>query len=364
MVFLSETVDKHESLKAIMLIVLGFLSLITILTLSEDETLIRFEIRICKFILVILMILALYEIVSGNHLPVSKFCDSAYLKSRNISANTKIHLATGVFYNENDFSAFISIFSPLFFDFFQGNKIKSFFNLVGIFLIVFIFIINDAWICWIAFLMSLILYLIMRPQKPFYKSIAFLSFVIIIKRFGLYMITRLVYIFAKITGNRSLLNRGEKFQIEKSKFNDILSEQINNSENGVGSAFRRMYTYGESIKHTFLDTYGFGYGPGSFSNFSTSLNDKNMLLNPHCMWIEILAEYGAFLFIAFFSCLIYAFFTLIKLFKKTKSDLIPIICAIDISFAIASFAPSSLFAVSYMWIPIGLSFATINVYKK
>lgn len=364
MLFLSETVDKHEGLKTIMLIVLGLLSLIAIITLVEDKNSIRYALIICKIILVILIILALYEIASGNHLSVSKFCDLSYLKSRSISADTKIHLATGVFYNENDFSAFISTFAPPFFDVFQKNKLTSLLNLVCIILIIFILIINDAWICWIALLVSLIFYSIMRPQKPFYKSIALITFVILIKRFGLYLTTRLVYFIAKMTGNKGLINHEEHFQIETNKFNDILSEQINNSEIGVGSAFRRMHTYKKSIEHTFLDTYGFGYGPGSFSNFSASLNDKTMLLNPHCMWIEILTEYGAFLFLAFFLCLFSVFVSLIKLYKKTKSDLIPIICAIDISFVIASFAPSSLFAVSYMWIPIGLSFATINAYEN
>lgn len=364
MLFLSDTVDKHEGLKTIMLIVLGLLSLITIFTLLEDENSIRVALTICKFILVILIIMALYEIISGNHLSVSRFCDSSNLKSRNISAKTKMHLATGVFYNENDFCTLISTFSPLFFNVFQENKIKSLLNLVCMFFIIFIFIVNDAWICWIAFLMSLILYLIMRQHKPFYKSIVFLSFIIVIKRFGLYALTCTVDFIAKLMGNGSLLNYGEHFKTGANSFNNTVSAQINSSEIGVGSAFRRMHTYKKSIEHTFLDTYGFGYGPGSFSNFSASLNDKTMLLNPHCMWIEILTEYGAFLFLAFFLCLFSVFVSLIKLYKKTKSDLIPIICAIDISFVIASFAPSSLFAVSYMWIPIGLSFATINAYEN
>ncbi|MEG0391599.1 MAG: hypothetical protein RR626_02420, partial [Anaerovoracaceae bacterium] len=124
-----------------------------------------------RIVVVGLTAFAVVEMSTDFHLMVSKLSDPAYLElinstlEENFMAKMISYNASAIFYNVNDFSAFLVIFSPLFY---PQKKYKRWVN--GIFigeliLQVLIFSKNDAWICTLSMLIGGIAYLILSKAK-------------------------------------------------------------------------------------------------------------------------------------------------------------------------------------------------------
>ncbi|MEG0157568.1 MAG: hypothetical protein RR661_07950, partial [Anaerovoracaceae bacterium] len=68
------------------------------------------------------------------------------------------------------------------------------------------------------------------------------------------------------------LTVGEKISDES--FQAVLRAQLASAKLEQGSFYTRWSTYVESVKDFFLDSYGVGFGPASFSNYMLEKNSS------------------------------------------------------------------------------------------
>lgn len=346
--------------KEIMALILGLLSVSIAIYLCYNN---KFNILILaiKIAMTILLLIGIVEIFTGMHLSTSILRDPEYIERINqLYVNKDIleyinYNATGIFYNQNDYCACISIFCPVFL-FNKGNnslKASISYSLIGITFL--ILLIDDAWICIISLFIGIFTYLVIsRAQIRTYAII--LSMILILRRFGEKIIGFIISVLYRCFENE-IFNH----LIMMSNIESAVSAQVENAGNNQGSMFYRMNTYIESIKEMFVHSKGLGLGGGSYSNYFMPIAEqRHMMSNPHSLWVEILTQYGLIIFALFIVILSFLLIRLFKVYKTTKKIEYVLIISLGICFAFASFAPSSFLQNSYYWIIIGLGFGMIN----
>ena len=274
-----------------------------------------------------LILLGLAEIATGWHMPVSAFHDPA-------SALAKLenrHLATGLMYNANDFSALITCLCAVLPDKSIGKG--KYLSLAGV---VFINLVNDANICNISLFLLAAFYLFCwrslsgRPMNK--RIIAFSS---------LLLFAALVIFSGRI---RNMVFR-------------VFSEQIGNAQKGTGSLFSRLEIYKDTIlawgRHALL-----GMGPASFTPYFTAHPSRAGIVNPHGLPLEILFQYGILIFSAFMGLLASLFIRAKRAYDSLKSGALKHILLMNMAFAVLflinSFVPSSFLGYTYPWMLISV----------
>ena len=322
-------------LKEMLMLMLAALSVICILILCHfgcwDELLIGLRV-----VVLITLLIGVVEMMTGKHLPGSRYNNLEFwstLFDLPVSkiAQIKFYKATSIFYNDNDFSAFLVITAPVFVnDICNGSKRIRLQGCLMLGLIYITVLVDDAFICLIAGLISIILALILN-KKGLYS----------------YIYTGVTLAAARIIS--IIVLKGQP-AIEGS-----LLAQLNNLEMGHGSLLFRLNTYKVTFTETVKTSKGLGFGAGSFTNyFQQFVETRKMNPNPHCYWLEIFSEYGAIVTVLFIAFLIFIFVKLAVGLKEDRPKA-ALIMAMGTAFAMACAAPSSYLMNTYYWIPIGMA---------
>lgn len=359
-------VDLKTGLQELVNILLGFFSVLCIIQCVLMDGGMRAIINSARAVIAAITVIGIFEMITCIHLGTSQFCSDTYLDVYMetygfLPADGKVSaMATGIFYNVNDFSAWLGVFSVLFFPRKQYKlwiKVLFFSELSAIVLIA---LVNDAWICLVAMCVGGIAYLIFIRAKLLVCLVTFL-WIGAMKLFSVQIFFHAVgYIYWILFPNKKLPRPIENLIRDgTSQVAEAVEGQIAGMKTGRGSLSLRFNTYGTAIKDTFSSSFGLGFGPGSFSNYFGALNSSNVLLNPHSLWIEILFQYGILVLIGFLAVLVYAFLLLLKCWKYTQSATYAMILAMDIILVLISFAPSSFIGYSYLWVPIGLTLGVV-----
>lgn len=313
-----------------------------------------------KIAVIVLLIIGFVETVTGKHLGTSMWNDSDYIDhlqeiyKGDVIPKEARYIATGIFYNPNDYCAFLSVFSPVFL-FYKKEDTKAIVgNYAILFFVFIIFIIDDAWICIVAILLGIIVY-----------------FLVVKASIGKYLLMAGVFICARygggylVEGISACLYKIFKYDIfdhtvRVSGVETAVITQVDNMAQDQGSLFFRINTYLESISEMFIQSKGLGLGAGSFTNyFSGIAEQKNMMSNPHSFWVEILVQYGVVIFMLFVAILVVILCRLIMKIVKEDNKIYAVIIAMGTAFIFASFAPSSYLTNSYYWLPIGLALGVL-----
>ena len=341
--FLSKYAVFDTGMKELLVLFLSCLTVISVYIVSRRGCW-DYVILGMKIAVLVTIIIGVSEIFCGRHLITSRFCDPEYVKrvfetTGENALNYRIRIATSVFYNENDFSAFISIMSPLFAaDIADKNRFKKYLGLIVTGMVYFVLYSNDAFICLISTIIALVMYLIFSHAKIRTVILTVLSFVV----------TRLIIVVLPLIKS---LGYDSNSALETS-----LIEQYNNMEMGYGSMLLRFNTYSVTLKETFLNTFGLGFGAGSYSNyFHQFAESEKMMSNPHCYWLEVLSEYGVLVFAAYVILLTLLFFVLIRRVTKFDRPRAALVIGMGSALIFASVAPSSYLMQTYYWIPIALA---------
>jgi len=338
---------------------LGFLSIIIIYEISSKKGGLLFFIKSLRIILIILLIFGLFEITTGSHFFVSRYSDLEFLKKVNLS-NKIINISTGLYYNENDFSALIALFSPLLFLGKDNNRIENVVNIVALISVIVILTLNNSWICLLSLLIGMIFYLLIMKEsfKIWILNIFSMLFshYAISKGFAL-LINRINIVKMKKFSDKPNVKIKKK---SIASFQEELRKQINFSGNKKGSLFLRLNTYITSTLEMFNKTYGLGFGPGSFQLAIKEMQNERLLLNPHSLWIEILVQYGVFVFLFFIVFLLGIFIKLFKTILENENRLLGLILAMDIMFVLVAFSSSNWLKSAIIWLPIGITLALTN----
>lgn len=355
LLFISPWTNFSEGIKEIVSIVYSIASIYIIIFLCNKE---QFEniILFIKIFIAAFIIIGYIEIFSGEHLSSSMLNDPDFIMNVGSGENdipeSMKHIATTIFYNPNDYCAFLSIFGPTFLyktvhEYKKSIIALNYFFLVGL---VNILIIDDAWICFGAFTIGLIIYLAIE-KAPIFKWIVSIGILVFSQMLGKYLVAGCSYIISAFFGQKMYYDFSQTVNVASA-----ISSQTENMGNDTGSMFFRLNTYIESIKQMFMESRGAGLGPGSYSEYFAQIAEKkNMMINPHSLWIEILSQYGMVIFILFAGILLYIFVKLCFNYKKTLNKQYILVISMGLVWCFASFAPSSFLKYAYYWIIIGLS---------
>lgn len=341
--FLFEYAVFDTGMKELLVLFLACLTVISVYILCRRQCW-DYIILGMKIAVLITIIIGVCEILTGMHLATSRFCDPEYIKrvyetSGEDATNYRIRLAATVFYNENDFSTFISIMSPLFAaDIACKERFKRYLGLIVTGMVYFVLYSNDAFICLIATIIALIMYLVFSHAKLRTVILTVLSF----------GVTRLIIVILPMIKSLGY--------DPNSALENALVEQYANMEMGYGSMLLRLNTYTVTLQETFLTTKGLGFGAGSYYNYFHQFTEsKKMMSNPHCYWLEVLSEYGVLVFAAYVILLTLLFFVLIRRVTKFDRPRAALVIGMGSALIFASVAPSSYLMQTYYWVPIALA---------
>ena len=340
--------------KEIIGIMLGTMSVfITICLCLED----KFDalIIMLKICIVILILIGYAEILFGWHFQSSMINDPQYIKEvENYYEGQEVpasiyYIATGIFYNPNDFCAMLCIFSPVFLYRQDKSRLKALSSYLAIASIFLILLNDDAWICIISLIIGLLIYAFFsRANVITYMMLFFTYF--IPRYFGKKIIDVINVLLYRCTGSEVF-----NHSICITNVENAISVQVENNANENGSMFYRLNTYREGLRATFVESKGLGLGPGGFPQYFGKIADTHhMIANPHSLWLEILSQYGVIVFMLFIIVLLLMVVKLIKFYKYTHDLRCILIISMGVTLAFACFSPSNFLQNTYYWLPIGM----------
>ncbi len=282
-----------------------------------------------------MIVLGVFEIKSGMHLPMSEFLDKKspanYLSLRG---------ATGTFYGMNDYSAFLTTALPILF----YNKKFRIINLIAAIGVIYIDYQNDANICIIAILFGLVFYVFFLKQYRF-KNVLTLRI--------MFFILFCIVLFCVWLYNTFPLM-------------EVIKTQLNNFKKSEGSLWMRITIYIDSLKAAY-NTFFIGVGPAAFMNYFIQHPSASGLINPHNMYLEILVEYGLVLFLLFVFSLFHIINKLCKIIlnynNKIERRVAVSICEMLIIYSIVCITSSSFIGYAWQWVIIGLGTICIKLTK-
>ena len=339
--------DFHNGILEMIALVLGAMIVINMVILCREGNWdsIMTGLKVAIFIT---LFIGVYEIITGNHLSTSRFCDPEFIRVNKElfgdEADTfRWYVATSIFFNENDYSAMIAVFAPLLY---CGQryafKLAKGVDLILLDLCFAVLYFNNAFICFVAYLVGLAIVVLFGTENNKEKVIVVFSLVI----------TRiLVYFFENLIGLK--LGMG-----------DTLLAQIDSKMNGMGSMAYRLNTYSVTLSETFSTSKGMGFGAGSFTKYFSQFAESRMIMsNPHCFWFEILAEYGILILGLFAGVLIFLMAGLIIKYMQSKKVQFIAVIASGASLIIACVAPSTYLKSAYYWLPIAMAVYLADIYE-
>ncbi len=340
LLLVSKYSDRHAGMIELLSIFNGIIVIYMMSVFLASEENLDYALKIMYWLLNFLLLFGLIEIVTGWHWRTSAFRDvnsSIYVYSNH-------HLATGLMYNMNDYSALITCMSPILLDSRIGKK--RFITLGAIFAIN---IINDATTCTFAIIVFALYYYLILKKGNISKRV----------------ILKVVFIALCIGAVAFAIGIG--FNVSESKgFLGALSRQISNARTSSGSLYRRLVIYKDAI--VAWTSFGLmGMGPAGFSNYFKENISSSGLVNPHALVFEILTQYGIIIFICFIWLLLWMFRSAKKFYLTTagrESERAVMVIAFVIIYVIVSFAPSSFLGYSYQWLLIAIMCSQIGCLKK
>ena len=137
------------------------------------------------------------------------------------------------------------------------------------------------------------------------------------------------------------------------------------TEEKIGSVYVRLNLIRNGL--SFLRSKaGFGVGAGNFeyymSNFA--IYDTKRIINSHNWWLEILVNYGIFIFIGYIIFYLGIILNLRKIYYEKLSRYEKIICEglliSLIGFSLVSLGPSSIMAFRPQWLLFAFALAFLN----
>lgn len=359
--FVSPYAQFGEGLKEILSLTLGCASVFCVCESCKEKKYSKWFVESLKVITLGLILMALFENFTNIHFYSSKLYHFVDYNKLNVPwymgfGMPKLFAMTTIFFNINDFCAFLSIMLPLFFYDASRTKKRNLFDLVVLFLGIIILAMNDANIVIVALVLAMIVYTILSKERKKNMMVTGVGIYLALSGFRVF---QTVAIFIK---NKIYTLSPEEIEFFNKKINgnvfnsaaqtdmgDVISSQISTAVSGTGSLFNRWVLYLESLK-VFLKTYCLGLGPAGFQPYFENHKHKGVLVNPHNWWLEILTGYGIFVFVAYVCCICWLFINMIKRYLVNRKGVYLQVVAMCTTFVIASIAPSSFLGYSYQWI--------------
>lgn len=321
----------ENNFQAIYYFILFFILIYSTIKLLNDPKKARFSLNVFYWMVILLTVIGVVEYFTGAHLPTSRYTDPNFVNS--IIGNSALNPVTATFYNENDYSLFLSMGIPfILIRIMKGNIPIKLISIVSFILILFLIVKNDAKLILISIFIQLVVFILLLNISKTKKVVSFVFLLLL-------MISALItdeYIL------NSLYNAGSSL----ANNNDI---RLNLIRNGF---------------YVLYESHFLGVGVRNFGFFMNPNLDTGNIINPHNWWIELLSEHGVFIFVGYLFLFVWVLINLIRAYRN-KSEVKEVALVIFISLIgiiTGSFAPSNMFYFWPLWLLLGMALATINLY--
>jgi len=289
----------------------------------------------------ILILVGFWEHLTGCHLPVSAF----------FGETTRfMFMPTGFFYNPNDYATFLTLSIPFGIGMirYSCKKYLRFFGLCSILGAFYLIVAAGSRANIVAVLFELIfIFMFLLKLKRKFKLVITVTICVI-----------LLFAF--------LPNPIQEFLSQTTgELNSIVSQ----TESRTGSIDVRIDLVRNGLLFLY-STVGFGVGAGNAEYYMDNFSKYNTagITNPHNWWLEILINYGVFIFIGYVIFYMGIIRNLWKLYheKQTKEE--KMICeALLVSlvgFFFASISSSSIMAFKPQWLLFAFALTYLNYFRN
>jgi teichuronic acid biosynthesis protein TuaE len=333
-------VDKVEAIKHVIFILLNVLIIyFSIYFLRGPKDFWRL-VNIWLIVFVFLLPIGVWEYLTGNHLP------SSGLNVVDVGYELYKFAPTATFSNQNDYATWIALTFPLLLSLFRysGFGLKRLFYGLVLLLTVLVLLFTTSRANYIAVGLSSVFWLLfmtnLREKFRYFVMICILL-LLITKVLPEYLYEQLAYFIDDFVTLTEIGKGGDQGI-------DVRENLVKN-----GLIF-------------FTWSWGFGLGAGNVEYYMAKfpVYPVGNIANVHNWFVELLANYGLFIFIGYVYFLIYVFFALWRIYKTTtsiKNQILAeaLLCAL-VGFPISSISSSSLMAFTPIWIYFGFVLAFIN----
>lgn len=401
LIFISPYSELVTGFKEILNIVLGGMLIYSLTECCQGEKMVGFCMKMIKYIILLLVLFGMIELMTGIHLRTSRYAGDysgmsiLNLLLRGVSQGTLFPVTT-IFYGTNDFSAFLAIFFPVLFV--EKESKYKILNYLLMAVTVFLISINDANICLIALFVMAIMAIIVTKFEKYFLGTGGIVFLIqfwltkIVSSIVLSIQGKIYAIFSTQTvqpevevGNEiSSMQENITGTIQESvqeivqetiptvegnhidgnmSTQEAILSQLNSASEQTGSLYQRILLMSDAFKMWF-DSHFLGMGPASYTSYVQTVGGKSKYINPHNWWLEILSQYGIFVFLVYVFFLAYMWLTCLKRYIEEKDSLILKYVCILFLYVICSIAPSSFINYSYQWIIVAMGMIIMNSVKQ
>lgn len=324
--------DRHAGYIELLSILNGSIILYVSYAVSVNQDVFEKLVKTIRYVLIVFLIIGFVEISTGKHLNASMFNDTS--NRTVVLYNLSRNVATGLMYNQNDFSAFITSLNCV--CFYQSRKRTKWIYMILVFIVN---IVNNATICNSSIIVGLLFYYLIlnnfRGDRSKFKIVIFILLTVFIILFGLI------------------------FDYTDSIFGRYLSSidiQISNVRLATGSLYKRLIIYFDSIR-ALIRSWFLGVGPSGITNYFKENPSISGLTDPHALLLEILSQYGVLIFTWFVVLLVKMFNYSRRGFFSVNNDSenrYLMSMQVIITYVIVSFAPSTFIGYSYQWLLIAV----------
>lgn len=291
-------------------------------------------------IFIALIPIGIWEVTTGNHLNVSGLSEEFRLRF--------LFAPTTVFHNQNDYAGYIVLTLPLVIAWIRycpkliGRALGVSVFIAGLWLLILTF----SRSCYIAVLVGMAFWFLFLLRWK--KKIKALALTALISVLFLYAFpTQIQDISAKVKVQGDSLSN-IVFQSEVPKSIGIRFNLIRNA----------LYFTAKSA--------GFGVGAGNVEYYmeTSKIYPVDELTNVHNWWVEILVNYGVFIFTGYLIFWFSLFYNLWRAYNKSDNRTEKMLCEALlvglVNFVMASISSSSIIAFRPNWIFIGFALAFLN----
>jgi len=340
---LTWAISKYDGIRNIIFLFGGISTIFFLVHYFRDLNQLKRLYFLWLLIYAALILVGIWEVTTGNH-----------LKTSALSQETRpwlLFVPTAVFTNQNDYAGYIVLTLPMLISFIRYYP-KSTARIVGIFLFIaglWLLIETISKSCYIAFCLGMTFWVIffLRLKKK-------------IKLIALTASVSVIVLVAFPNQTRYFLDIVE---IQVASLPNTIFSSEGNEAQGIRLRLIKnaLYFYALSA--------GFGVGAGNVEYYMENFKiyPVDDLTNVHNWWVEILTNYGLFIFACY---LIFYFGLLYELWKAYKKQsnrtekmlceglLVGLIC-----FFISSVSSSSIIAFRPQWIYFGFALSLLNYYR-
>jgi len=339
---LAWAISKEAAVRDIIFLFMGFLVIFFSTYYFRAKKDLQILYNLWLYIFGFLILIGFWEHLTGYHLPVSGFFSETRTKF--------MFMPTGIFYNPNDYSTFLTLSMPFSIGIvhFGRKKYLRFFGLCSVLGAFYLIVVTGSRANMIAVLFELIfIFMFLLNLRRKFKLVITVAICVI-----------LLFAF--------LPNPIQEFL---SQTTGELNSVVRQTKLMAGSMGVRMNLVRNSLLFIY-STVGFGVGAGNAEYYMANFSQYNTagITNPHNWWLEILVDYGIFVFIGYIIFYIGIIQNLWKIYRKKQTVEEKMICeALLVSlvgFFFASISSSSIMAFKPQWLLFAFALSYLNYFRN